>query len=488
MKASLNKASAPGDIFNQAGIMLVTSRMRRLTERLMQDNVEMYRAYGLDFKPRWTPVFYVLADGEPHGVTDLARAVGQSHPSVCATVREMTAAGLVESRRGRGDARRSEVLLTEEGRRVRETIDEVWADATEAAQSVARESRHNLLAAICEWESLTARKSLFERLQEARASRLAAGIEIRPYVQERDREAFVRLTRGWMGRHFPIVSEVEEFLADPHAAYVATGGQILVAWDAANQRLAGACGLFRHEGVWEMAKLGVFPEYRRMGVAGRLVEAIAEEARARGTERLYLESASVFADALRLYRRHGFFDVPLLPGHYEGADVQMLRFLTPPGSGLRILPFDAGRHAEAFFELNRAWISEFWETEEEDLRLLRDPQASIVARGGQVLVVEREGTPVATCALCPVDDPAYDFELAKFTVSSLARGGGVGRLLLRATLDLARAFGARRLLLESNRLCKAAIHLYLEAGFKEVPISHPSLERVDIQMALELAR
>lgn len=50
----------------------------------------------------------------------------------------------------------------------------------------------------------------------------------------------------------------------------------------------------------------------------------------------------------------------------------------------------------------------------------------------------------------------------------------------------ARAVGARRLFLEGNRRCAAAVHLYAQYGFREIPIEHTDYARCDIQMTLTL--
>jgi N-acetylglutamate synthase-like GNAT family acetyltransferase len=78
-----------------------------------------------------------------------------------------------------------------------------------------------------------------------------------------------------------------------------------------------------------------------------------------------------------------------------------------------------------------------------------------------------DGVVVGCCALIAIGPS--EFELAKMTVSELARGHGIGRKLLAFAINLARVLRAHRLYLESNTKAASAIHLYEELGFRHIP-------------------
>jgi GNAT superfamily N-acetyltransferase len=85
-----------------------------------------------------------------------------------------------------------------------------------------------------------------------------------------------------------------------------------------------------------------------------------------------------------------------------------------------------------------------------------------------------------------MDDPDYDFELAKMAVSPKAQGKGVGFLLGNASIERAKARDGKMLYLESNTLLKQAINLYHKLGFKKVVGRSTPYERCNIQMELNL--
>jgi GNAT superfamily N-acetyltransferase len=85
-----------------------------------------------------------------------------------------------------------------------------------------------------------------------------------------------------------------------------------------------------------------------------------------------------------------------------------------------------------------------------------------------------------------MDDPEYDFELAKMAVSPLMQGKNIGWLLGNAVIEKAKSLGAGKIYLESNTILKPAINLYHQLGFRKVA-GHPTpYERCNIQMELVL--
>ena len=59
-------------------------------------------------------------------------------------------------------------------------------------------------------------------------------------------------------------------------------------------------------------------------------------------------------------------------------------------------------------------------------------------------------------------------ELQRMYLAPMARGRGVGRLLLRACLDTAQSFGYRQCYLETAASLHQANHLYESAGFRRI--------------------
>jgi putative acetyltransferase len=144
--------------------------------------------------------------------------------------------------------------------------------------------------------------------------------------------------------------------------------------------------------------------------------------------------------------------------------------------------------AAAFARLNEAWISDLFTLEDKDRETLADPWGRYVEPGGDVLIArDGEDRVIGCVALEPAGDGV--FELSKMTVAPIARGQGIGRRLMEAAIDRARALGATSLFLGSNRRLVPAVALYESTGFRHVPrerIGDMPYTRADVFMELDL--
>ena len=142
-------------------------------------------------------------------------------------------------------------------------------------------------------------------------------------------------------------------------------------------------------------------------------------------------------------------------------------------------------YAKAFKDLNLAWIASAHEVEEDDERVLSQPEKYILEPGGAIIIALYNDEPVGTCALRKVSDRL--FEMTKMTVSADMRGKAIGRLLGEAIIRKARELGGTVLELYSNRgACGIAIGMYFRLGFTEVPVDNEIYKRADIKMRLPL--
>ena len=64
------------DFFNQTGKLAIGSRLRMLTDKITVDAAAIYKMFGVDLKPKWFPVFFVLSRGEAKTITSIAKEIG----------------------------------------------------------------------------------------------------------------------------------------------------------------------------------------------------------------------------------------------------------------------------------------------------------------------------------------------------------------------------------------------------------------------------
>lgn len=139
----------------------------------------------------------------------------------------------------------------------------------------------------------------------------------------------------------------------------------------------------------------------------------------------------------------------------------------------------------AFEELNRAWIEAHFELEDADREVFNDPEAKIVAPGGQIFFI-LEGVRVrGTCAV--IRHGMEECEIAKMAVAPEARGRGFGDLLMDTAIRFARELGVPRVVIVSNTVLEPAIRLYQKHGFVRVRLSSDGrYRRANIRMERQL--
>lgn len=315
------------DFFDKTGKAALGSRLRLLSATITDDASKLYKLYGLDFSPKWFPVFFILSTEGEKTITEIANEIGHSQPSVTKIVKEMTVVGLIRDNLKSSDKRRNIVNLTKKGTDLATQLRVQIDDIDIAIDGIIQEANLNLWEAIAEWEFLLEQKSLFARVQEQKKLRESKEVQIVPY----------------------------------NASY-----------------------------------------------------------------------------------------------------------------------------APIFKALNEEWISTYFEMEETDRKALDNPETYIINKGGLIFVALYQNEPLGVCALIKMDDPDYDFELAKMAVSPKAQGKKIGWLLGQAIIDAAKKQGASKLYLESNTILKPAINLYHKLGFKKVVGRTTPYKRCNIQMELNL--
>jgi GNAT superfamily N-acetyltransferase len=140
-----------------------------------------------------------------------------------------------------------------------------------------------------------------------------------------DAAAFRRLNEEWITRFFRIEPKEAPVLADPQRNILDPGGRIFFA--TAGDRCVGCCALVRmRDKEFEVAKMAVEPQYQGAGIGRRLLQAVIEEGRGAGAQRLYLETNHVLKPAIRLYESAGFKHIDsnrITPSPYARANVYM---------------------------------------------------------------------------------------------------------------------------------------------------------------------
>lgn len=140
--------------------------------------------------------------------------------------------------------------------------------------------------------------------------------------------AYKTLGLEWLDKYSLTEAVDYPVLENPKAAILKKGGMI---WFAlCDGEAVGTISLLPlSDSVWELIKFGVTEKYQGKGIGEFLLKTALCYAREQNAAKVVLETNSVLASAIAMYRRNGFQDVPLGESEFATADTRMELNLKP---------------------------------------------------------------------------------------------------------------------------------------------------------------
>lgn len=309
------------DFFIRTGKLALGTRLRRLGEQFMEDAAKVLEMYGVAINPKWFPVFYVLSEAESLSITEIARQIGHTHPSVSQIAKEMQRSGIIVCEKSKEDARVNIVRLSDLGREMDRRMQIQYIDVREAVEEVLDQTRHDLWKAMEEIEYVLSKKDFFTRVCEKRKERERQAVRIIDFQPEHA-QAFKDLNVEWIAKIYQLEEADLRLLDHPIENIIDKGGHIFMA--EYKGELVGTCGLLKmSDGGYEMVKMAVTPTARGKHIGWLLGRAIVDKAKALGATRVYLESNTQQEAAVNLYYKLGFERIVGPPSPYARCNIQM---------------------------------------------------------------------------------------------------------------------------------------------------------------------
>jgi ribosomal protein S18 acetylase RimI-like enzyme len=132
---------------------------------------------------------------------------------------------------------------------------------------------------------------------------------------------FEQLNRSWIERYFWMEPIDFEVLQKPDVHILRNKGSILMA--RYQNTIVGTVALkFVEEGLYEFTKMAVDEKYQGLKIGRALAEAAIKKAKQANAQAIILYSNTALKNAIELYRKLGFVEVPL-DGSYKRSDIKM---------------------------------------------------------------------------------------------------------------------------------------------------------------------
>jgi cysteine desulfurase / selenocysteine lyase len=133
---------------------------------------------------------------------------------------------------------------------------------------------------------------------------------------------FENLNRAWLEEYFTVEDFDKWVLENPEEAIIKTGGKVYFA--TIGSTIIGTVALrFLGDGVYELTKMAIDKAYNGNGYGQLLCQAGIDKAKELGAKKLVLWSSRVLKNAIHIYNKLGFAEIPVIPGTYGRADIMM---------------------------------------------------------------------------------------------------------------------------------------------------------------------
>ncbi|MEO5591892.1 MAG: GNAT family N-acetyltransferase [Chitinophagaceae bacterium] len=133
---------------------------------------------------------------------------------------------------------------------------------------------------------------------------------------------FKELNVSWLKKYFVVEPIDEIMLSDPQTYILDKEGHIFFA-KLGNEAVGTFALMKTGDGVYELGKMAVDEKFRDRKIGSQMLAYCLEKAKELGALKVTLYSNTRLENALHLYRKFGFMEVPLGSSEYKRSNIKM---------------------------------------------------------------------------------------------------------------------------------------------------------------------
>lgn len=140
------------------------------------------------------------------------------------------------------------------------------------------------------------------------------------------KEPIKTLNVEWLSKYFKIEPRDERVLSNPQEEIIDKGGMIFYA--KYNDVIVGTVSLIKmNETEFELSKMAVTDRVQGLGIGKIMIEHCIKAAVDNHIEKIIIYSNRKLLNAIHLYKKYGFVEIPVEEGIYERADIKMEKLI-----------------------------------------------------------------------------------------------------------------------------------------------------------------
>lgn len=139
------------------------------------------------------------------------------------------------------------------------------------------------------------------------------------------KDYFILLNLSWLIKYDVLEPVDKEMLNNPYDMIIEKGGMIFLA-QTHDHQIAGTISVLNQgDGIFEIVKFGVSPDYQSEGIGKLLFEKALEYTQENNAKKVELYTHTNLEAAIGLYKKYGFEEVSMDNNHYETVDMKMVK-------------------------------------------------------------------------------------------------------------------------------------------------------------------
>ncbi|MBX2826595.1 MAG: bifunctional helix-turn-helix transcriptional regulator/GNAT family N-acetyltransferase [Flavobacteriaceae bacterium] len=308
------------DTIKSLGELSMGSRLKRLSDQCMRNIQLAYNQHHIDFDPYLFPAFHHIAKLGSTTTKELFESLKTSQPAVTQTVNKLLKKRLIETSTDAEDKRKKTITLSEKGKDFHTQVRPVWRGMERAVKKFTQHPADSLIEHLNNFEAVLQSGEFLNTVNEY--IDIEMQIQIINY-QEQYKQDFYDLNIEWVQKHFFVEDLDREVLSKPHQYILDPGGYIFFAVE--NGKALGTVALMKAEdNFFELTKMAVHPDARGRKIGQQLMQYCLDFAKEHDFD-LLLYSNTVLENAIHIYRKYGFEEVPVEPDSpYVRSNIKMV--------------------------------------------------------------------------------------------------------------------------------------------------------------------
>lgn len=298
------------------------SRLKRLSDSLMKEITLVYKKVGIDFDPYLFPVFKTIVDEKKITTSIITKKLKVSQPSVTQSINKLFKKELILYKTDKLDSRKKNIELSIKGKKILKEITPLWTIIDKTIKNLTNEKSNSFIEQVNNLDNIIANNMISDLILTNYQKYIDEIVEIIPYKKEYAIN-FKDLNIDWLEKYFVVEPHDSELLENCQENIIDKNGYIFFA--AIDTKIVGCYSFIKSkENEFELGKMVVSPEYQGRKIGQKLLAHSIDFAKHKKWEKVILYSNTKLQNAIHLYKKFGFIEVPLEKNvPYLRSDIKM---------------------------------------------------------------------------------------------------------------------------------------------------------------------